>query len=342
MPCARRRRRRGAVVVDALPAPTGATRGDGDRSASAVRVLNLRSRLEEQLKDPAILKEFAEDFGLKLVDRAGSWMLAKALIWLIERQLKPREGLYHWDQAVRAAKPDSPDPAQATFEGVDPTQPILLFLHGTGSSTRGSFGEFLEPGAADQWKELTSFFGDRIYALEHKTLSRSPIENALVVAERMPANANLYLVSHSRGGLIGDLLSLRGIDTRQIAAFTRHGEFDAADKYDRDRLSRPLGAAGEEEVQGAALRARRLPGARHAPGLGEHRPVPVGHHLSRRTDPVPEGLAPLRDRQARHARDRQAALGTRDAAWHRGDDPDLAARAPPERGQRRHRRRRSA
>ena len=131
-----------------------------------------------------------------------------------------------------------PDPAQATFEGVDPAQPILLFLHGTGSSTRGSFGEFLEPGAEDQWKELTRFFGDRIYALEHKTLSRSPIENALVVAERVPANANLYLVSHSRGGLIGDLLSLRGIDTRQIAAFTRHGEFDAADKYDRDRLSR--------------------------------------------------------------------------------------------------------
>ena len=228
---------RGAVVVDALPAPTGATRGDADRSASAVRVLNLRSRLEEQLKDPAVFKEFEKDFGLKLVDRAGSWMLAKALIWLIERQLKPREGLYHWDQVANPAKPDAVDPAQATFEGIDPTQPILLFLHGTGSSTRGSFGEFLEKGATDQWKELTSYFGDRIYALEHKTLSRSPIENALVVADRMPANANLHLVSHSRGGLIGDLLSLRGIDTRQIAAFTRQGEFDAADKYDRDRLS---------------------------------------------------------------------------------------------------------
>ena len=229
---------RGAVIVDAMPAPGSATRGEGERSASAVRVLNLRSRLEEQLEDPAILKEFAEDFGLKLVDRAGSWMLAKALIWLIERQLKPREGLYHWDQAVRAATPGGPEPAQATFDGVDPSQPILLFLHGTGSSTRGSFGEFLEGGSADQWKELTSFFRDRIYALEHKTLSRSPIENAIVVAERLPANASLYLVSHSRGGLIGDLLSLRGIDTRQIAAFTRHGEFDAADKYDRDRLSR--------------------------------------------------------------------------------------------------------
>lgn len=229
---------RGAIVVDALPAPAGATRGESDRTASAVRVLNVRSRLEEQFKDAAIVKEFAEDFGLKLVDRAGSWMLAKALTWLIERQLRPREGLYHWDQAVRAVRPDTPDPAEATFDGVDPTQPILLFLHGTGSSTRGSFGEFVEHGATEQWKDLTRFFHDRIYGFEHKTLSRSPIENALAVAERLPASANLYLVSHSRGGLIGDLLSLRTIDSRQIDGFTRHGEFDAADKYDRDRLTR--------------------------------------------------------------------------------------------------------
>ena len=62
----------GAVLVDALPASSGASRGDGARSASAVRVLNLRLTLEEQLKAPAILKEFAEDFGLKLVYCAGS------------------------------------------------------------------------------------------------------------------------------------------------------------------------------------------------------------------------------------------------------------------------------
>ncbi len=226
-----------AVTVDALPAPAGATRGEADRSASAVRVLNLRSRLEEQLKDPKILKEFAEEFGVGLADRAGSWMLAKALIWLVERQLKPREGLYHWDQAIRAAGSETPNPAPATFDDVDPAQPILLFLHGTGSSTRGSFGEFLQPGAKEQWDELTNYFGGRIYAYEHKTLSRSPIENAIAVAGGLPAGSNLHLVSHSRGGMIGDLLSLRAIDSRQIAAFTRHGEFDAADKYDRDRLT---------------------------------------------------------------------------------------------------------
>ena len=32
---------------------------------------------------------------------------------------------------------------------------------------------------------------DTIYALEHRTMSRSPIENAIAVADRLPAGANL-------------------------------------------------------------------------------------------------------------------------------------------------------
>ena len=228
----------GGVVVDALPTAGTATRGEGDRSASAVRVLRLaKTRLEDQLKDPAIIKEFAEDFGLNLVERAGSWVLAKALVWLIERQLRPREGLYHWRQVTGTPERGTPEPVQPSLDQLDPEPPLLLFLHGTGSSTRGSFGEFLETGSADQWKELTGYFKDRIYAFEHKTLSRSPVENAIAVATRLPAKANLYLVSHSRGGMIGDLLSLRSIDPALVNAFTRHGEYDEADAYDRDRLT---------------------------------------------------------------------------------------------------------
>lgn len=49
-------------------------------------------------------------------------------------------------------------------------------------------------------------YGERIFALEHKTLSLSPIDNACDVLETLPENAILHLVSHSRGGLIGELL----------------------------------------------------------------------------------------------------------------------------------------
>jgi triacylglycerol esterase/lipase EstA (alpha/beta hydrolase family)/tetratricopeptide (TPR) repeat protein len=242
--------RAGVVVVDALPGPGAAERGFGEWRASAVRLLRLgRTRLEEELKDATVLADFAKDFGFSLVEKAGSWATAKALIWLIERRLRPREGLYTWTQATRVHGKDEPEPGTATFDSFDTSQPILLFLHGTGSSTRGSFGEFLGPAASDQWTDLTRHFKDNIYAFEHKTLSRSPIENAIMVATALPAGAKLYLVSHSRGGMIGDLLCLPNIPVNDIAAFTRYGEYDDADGYDRRCLQKLSAILAEKQFR---------------------------------------------------------------------------------------------
>src|SRR5262245_58915447 len=59
--------RDGKVVVDALPNPDVAVRGGGSPLASAVRVLRLaKTRIEDQLRDPATAKEFLNEFGLKL------------------------------------------------------------------------------------------------------------------------------------------------------------------------------------------------------------------------------------------------------------------------------------
>ena len=59
--------------------------------------------------------------------------------------------------------------------------------------------------------------------------------------------------------MIGDLLCLPAIDADQIAAFTRHGEFDDADEYDRQSSRRLAAAARREAVAGRAFRALRLP-----------------------------------------------------------------------------------
>ena len=64
-------------------------------------------------------------------------------------------------------------------------------------------------GSADRKAELDALreaYGDRVLAFEHATLSESPIENALKLASELPDNARLHLVTHSRGGLVGELL----------------------------------------------------------------------------------------------------------------------------------------
>lgn len=84
-------------------------------------------------------------------------------------------------------------------------QPYLIFIHGTASSSIGSFGKLA--GTAE-WTELQKKYGDRILALEHRTFSVSPIQNALDLANLLPDGARVHLVSHSRGGLVGELICL--------------------------------------------------------------------------------------------------------------------------------------
>ena len=95
--------------------------------------------------------------------------------------------------------------------------PILVFLHGTASSTQGSFGKLWEGGpeaaGAAARQALKTVYQDRVYALQHRSLTESPIENALALARLLPDQAELHLVSHSRGGLVGELLCLGQRDT---------------------------------------------------------------------------------------------------------------------------------
>jgi hypothetical protein len=43
-------------------------------------------------------------------------------------------------------------------------------------------------------------------AFQHESLTQSPLENVLHLVQQLPAEASLDLVSHSRGGLVADLL----------------------------------------------------------------------------------------------------------------------------------------
>jgi len=240
--------------IDGIPRPSTQERGIKEWAAGAVRVLRLgRDRISEELQDPEALREFAKDCGLDIAGKLGGWLLTKFLIWLIERRLKPGEGLYSWDAATAATAPaaaSAGDPPQVTFDGADVEKPLLVFLHGTASNTRGSFGDFTARTSDEEWRALRAQFGDHIYAFEHRTMSRSPIENAVLLAERLPARARLNLVSHSRGGLIGDLLCLPPLSAARIASVGREAASMAdADAHDRRMLTRLAAVLAEKQFR---------------------------------------------------------------------------------------------
>ncbi len=92
--------------------------------------------------------------------------------------------------------------------------PVLLLVHGTASSTLGAFGEVVpNEGFSDfqqkPWQEIYDAFGGRVYAFEHATLTVPVAKNAFDLLTALPQKhcPPLVMLSHSRGGLVADLLA---------------------------------------------------------------------------------------------------------------------------------------
>lgn len=144
-----------------------------------------------------------EFFGVDLKGKAAR-ELGQALETKLLRGNAP--GLYRCSlDDVFSLKPENTKTLPATAE------PILLFIHGTASCCQGSFGKLWETKGDAQMaarSKMREMYGDRVYAWEHRTLTQSPIQNALELAKRLPANTPIHVVTHSRGGLVGELLCL--------------------------------------------------------------------------------------------------------------------------------------
>ncbi|MEJ6003337.1 DUF7379 domain-containing protein [Paucibacter soli] len=131
------------------------------------------------------------------------------------RQLGNEPGLYRVALAPQLAMSALADGSSS----IRSDQPVLLFLHGTMSSFAGSYAALAATSttaAADESghaaaalrQQIAQRYGQEVYAWEHRTLSESPIRNALELVKQLPVGAQLHLVSHSRGGLVGELLTL--------------------------------------------------------------------------------------------------------------------------------------
>ena len=141
--------------------------------------------------------------GLKVlgVDVAGQ--IADFVGDKVEGQLEPGPGLYRCSPA-RVSDFSAP-------KKLNGKQPTLIFLHGTGSSTTAASGSS-GPGPVRASARSPSSTATTSSPLQHRTLTQSPIENARDLIEALdkaalPAGSELHLVSHSRGGLIGELVA---------------------------------------------------------------------------------------------------------------------------------------
>ncbi len=190
----------------------------------------------------------AEEKIAQYADLGVSWAGTKALMWAIESRLKRDPGLYRWRGGELAERLDSGDPQLQTDAKAGP---LLVLIHGTGSSTQGSFDD-LQSVSAAYWRGFEQRYGNRVLALEHRSLSESPIDNALQLARALPAGAVVHLVTHSRGGLVGDLLCLRNFDGLIDDYALDAATLGEADPEERARITAELLKAHAE--QRAALR----------------------------------------------------------------------------------------
>lgn len=224
-------------------------RGLAEWSARSFRFLRLASdELMEQAKSPKDWpRELSDLFSQEVTNdlaKLGAWATIKALIWLIERQLTPGPGLYRWPTGAGGLNARFQDAKPLSSGNIPSDRSILVCLHGTASSTVGSFGYLntADPktGLSRQaeWQKLTQRFGSHIYAWEHRTLGESPIENAVALAERLPDRARLNLLSHSRGGLIGDLISMPSIPEAWRKAYSHGLGLEQMDAFDVSQLTK--------------------------------------------------------------------------------------------------------
>jgi len=160
------------------------------------------------LGNPGAKRGGLGDVVLKVIEVVGLKGRAQELV---ARKLAQRldervnEGVYAL-QPERLTPLKGQTPVQ-TMETAKPGAAVLVFVHGTFSTT-------CESGFANLWirhpqlvASLFSHYNNLVYALDHATLGKTPIENALTLVRACPPDTRLHLITHSRGGLVAEVLA---------------------------------------------------------------------------------------------------------------------------------------
>lgn len=100
--------------------------------------------------------------------------------------------------------PDAPLIAGAQWNSLGDGRALLL-IHGTFSRAHTGFGSIPN----DALQTLHQRYGGRVFAFDHFTMAHDPIQNVAELIDRIPEGIELELdlLSHSRGGLVGRVLT---------------------------------------------------------------------------------------------------------------------------------------
>ena len=80
------------------------------------------------------------------------------------------------------------------------TDRTLLFIHGTFSNAASAYKDLAQ---SDFFERASQIYGDRIFAFNHFSISRTPEENARMLLQGLPDKTFTFdVITHSRGGLV--------------------------------------------------------------------------------------------------------------------------------------------
>jgi len=198
------------TLADLIKAQRDPERDRGEvvvESDGAIRIpARLQWRQEEAAPSRGNARGFLGDVlvkAIEIVTGLGKDTAVNFAASLVVRKCDGRvnEGVYRLDAAVLPALKGRPMSSIAAADA-----PSLVLLHGTFSDTAGTFGKLWteHPG---QVRALFDAYGGRVYALDHRTLRVSPIANALTLAKALAPGTQLHLLTHSRGGLVAEVLA---------------------------------------------------------------------------------------------------------------------------------------
>lgn len=182
---------------------------DKNRGAGeAIKIpVSLRINTENRGFFPALIK-FIRIFKPQ-IDKVTSNMALSMARRVESKILNP--GLHYVDENFDL----SPYDKTKSDEKLNVGEPVLLFIHGTGSTTKGSFSALSD---SQSWPKMLKKYGNNILAYEHRTWSESPLENVLQLLKALPENIRLHLVTFSRGGLVGDILCRSAAENEGFSA----------------------------------------------------------------------------------------------------------------------------